>query len=115
MQPDFSVPPPPVLSNLMTQPPPSLSVRYNQGTGSLNTIAVEGCKQALVHDNESNATKYSPSKPTSTPTKMETNVPEPLKVESKGKHYTHRKCSMSNCHAIYWIYDRLLMGILKFS
>ena len=99
----------------MNQPPPSLSLSYGQGTCSMNANPVEGCNQALVHDNESIETKYSPSKPTTTPTKIDTSIPAPVKVESKGKHYTHRKCSVSNGLALFWIYDRLLMGILKFS
>jgi len=112
-KPDFSVPPPPVLSNLMHQPPPSISNEY--GKYNFAPHAIENSSKSSEQDNDSNAGKYSPSKPTCTPTKVETSVTPQIKIESKGKHNMGRKRSKTICHEIIWTYERLLMGILKFS
>ena len=96
----------------MHQPPPPMSSGYGNYTVSANAIANLGKSE---QDNESNKGQYSPSKPTCTPTKFETSVSDPVKVESKGKHKMDQKCSKTICHDIIWIFDRLLMGILKFS
>ena len=78
-----------------------------------NTI--DSSNNSAGYDKDLNAGQYSPSKPTCTPTKNEANVAESLKAESKGKHKMDRKCSKNKCLEIFWIHDRLLMGILKFS
>jgi len=79
-QPDFSVPPPPVLSTLMNKPPPSMSVGFSKNYMPANSI---DSFNSAAYDKDLNAGQYSPSKPTCTPTKNEVNVAESLKVESK--------------------------------
>ena len=97
----------------MHQPPPSISNEY--GKYNFAPHAIENSAKSSEQDNESNAGKYSPSKPTCTPTKVESIVTPQIKVESKGKHKMGRKRSKTICHEIIWTYERLLMGILKFS
>ena len=102
----------------MHQPPPGMNPEYGQEPNPLGYNHVQSGNHIEEFGNNNGAsgnTLYSPTKPTVTPTKIEMNVGKSPKNENKGKLNMGRKCSKRNAHELLWIFDQLLMDILKFS
>ena len=102
----------------MHQPPPSMNQEYGQEPNPLGYNHVQSGNLSEEFGNNidsSGNTLYSPTKPTVTPTKIDMNVRETPKNENKGKLNMDRKCFKRNSHELLWIFDQLLMDILKFS
>lgn len=122
-QPDFSVPPPPVPLNYMHQPPPSMKLEYGQAAsqlGSDQTVKYDGDYRGGKEENSSSTdgsenVLYSPTKPTTTPTKVHQRCSD---VSNKGKlnmRGSRKNYLIVPTVQLLCIFERLLMGLLKFS
>ena len=87
LRPDFSVPPPPVQASFIHKPPPPMKLEYCQGSNQPNFSNIKntvGERRGNDYD-PIESTMYSPTKPTSTPTKMEGQPLAASNFDTKGK------------------------------
>ena len=106
----------------MHQPPPSMKMEYGQAAGQVDF------GQKVEHDGEyggdteknssstdgSGSKPYSPTKPTTTPTKVE-QCPEMVNKGKLNMHRSRKKCITAQNVQLLCIHERLLMDLLKFS
>lgn len=84
LRPDFSVPPPPVQAAFIHQPPPLMKPEYGQSSNQPNFEMRDAVGERYINDNDQGGrTLYSPTKPTTTPTKTEVKSQETSKFENK--------------------------------
>ena len=96
-------------------PPPPIAPEYGPSS-QLPLLGHSSVEQSFGSDAKpSKSTLYSPTKPTTTPTKSEVKSEDTLSAGNKGKLVNERNISRHMSNEILWSIDRLLMGILKFS